>query len=64
MFYIVPSGDELNTAQHPEFTLLTPARQYAEHLHSRTGKHYRIVEIRNIWNTWTENVKIKQVIGG
>lgn len=64
MFYIVPSGDELNTTQHPGYHFLGAAVQYAERSHKLNGKHYRIVEIRNVWNTWIDNAKVKQVIGG
>lgn len=64
MFYIVPSGDELNTVQHPGYHSLGAAVQYAERSHKINGKHYRIVEIRNVWNTWMEKNKTFERIMG
>jgi hypothetical protein len=51
MFYIVPYGENLDRNRHAEFNTLTAARQHAERSHQINGRHYRIIEIRGVWNT-------------
>lgn len=51
MFYIVPYGENLDRNRHQEEANLGIARGYAEVMHKRTGKHYRIIEVRGVWNT-------------
>lgn len=52
-FYIVPRGDQLDMSNHPDFSFIRSAQQYADRMHEKTGKHFHIIKVEHVWSTTT-----------